>query len=163
MKSNQESVQDLINQLEASLNDAQAGIENTYMQLGRSRLRSESYEGIANFFRAYSEAWQMFFYQLDELGRPPDSLLSRRDERIDNFGRLARVYILKSNQQLYGNISLLSKCAFELGRASARGSVDDIRMASLHVQKAREEIRARWQEIIDQSRPYLMELDIPVK
>lgn len=137
----------ILDHLEEDLKSIHGELEQQFMDLGRHGLGSGFIEQFFHVMSRHHEAWSMLGYQFDMYG-PKVSLYGEKGELISTYNTSdAHTYVLKHVPWLHNNLKALALSCFELGIATSKGGVDDIKNASLAVARAREEIHTLWTQM----------------
>jgi hypothetical protein len=140
-------VEGLLKELESNLHNAYEQLEAEYMAEGRHRHNELFQNPNFGFFTVYHEAWATFVGRLQSLG----SEIVIRDEK----GYVLTMYttsdasfvIIKHLGSLYHRLQELAISCYSLGSVTEKGSVDQIKKASLAVARARGTIEEDWQQM----------------
>jgi hypothetical protein len=114
------------------------------MTAGRQRKPADATAQLFDILAQYHEAWSWFSHALENLGptiyiRDESGALTAQYTTHD-----ARVYIMKNIPWLYHKLRELAQACFLLGGVSVKGSVDDIKKATMAVGEARRELDELW-------------------
>ena len=142
-----QDVQWYLNALESSLQNVHQGIEHLYMDYGRYGRDAAADQQLFGYLAEYHEAWDLFADRLQSLG----DTIYIGDQKSEFRGSYAttdaRIYIIKHIRFLYSNLHTLADSCYQLGRVTAKGSVDEIKQASAAVAQARSEIQRLWEQM----------------
>lgn len=144
LASHQPEVWRFLNDLKARLDELQQAMEEAFMTAGRQRKPADATAQLFDILAQYHEAWSWFSHALENLGptiyiRDESGALTAQYTTHD-----ARVYIMKNIPWLYHKLRELAQACFLLGGVSVKGSVDDIKKATMAVGEARRELDELW-------------------
>ena len=140
-------VDGLLKELESNLHNAHEQLEAEYMAHGRHRHTEPFQNQNFGFFAVYHETWAIFVEKLQSLG----SEIVIRDEKGYELTRYrtsdASIVIIKHLHLLYRRLEELAISCYSLGSITEKGSVNQIKQASLAVARARGAIEEDWQQM----------------
>lgn len=133
---------------EQALKMVHQNIEREYMRLGRECKAEASY-AVFECLREYHTAWDLFLDRLQYHGDPTVIVGHEGKIMAKYSNNTARLYLVKNHYQFYSLLVELAKACHWLGRTSRgeQNDIDDLKDASIAVQKARENIAANWKKI----------------
>lgn len=138
----------LLNDLEQDLKVVHQNIEREYMRLGRESKAEVSY-AVFEYLRDYHTAWDIFLDRLHQRGDP--TVVVGYDGRVvaSYSNNTARVYLIKNYSSYYLLLAALAQACYRLGHASREDNIDELKDASIAVQRARENIAKTWDMVCD--------------
>ena len=140
-------VERFLKDLETSIHGVHQALERQFMDHGRHGREALADQQIFAILAEYHEAWDLFADRLQSLG---DTICMGDEKggiRASYATRDARIYIIKHLPWVYSNLHALAHSCHQLGRVSGKGSVDDLKKATMAVAQAREEIQRLWQQM----------------
>jgi hypothetical protein len=138
----------MLDRLESDLNAVHQNIQREFMRLGREYKAEVSYE-VFEYLREYHTAWDLFLDRLQYYGDP--TVIVGHDGSITArySNNTARIFLVKNHHHFYSMLVELAQACLWLGRTSRgdQNDIDDLKDASIAVQKARENIAENWVQI----------------
>jgi hypothetical protein len=154
LASHQPKIGLLLSDLKARLDDLQQAMEDAFMSAGRRQNPTDASAQLFDILAQYHEAWSWFSHRLEDLGpticiRDESGALTAQYTTLD-----ARVYIMKNIRWLYQHLRALSEACYLLGGVSGKGSVDDIKKATMMVGDARRALDDLWNRMREDALTY---------
>lgn len=144
----------LLSDLKARLDDLQQAMEEAFMTAGRRRKPADATAQLFDILAQNHDAWSWFSHRLEDLGpticiRDDSGTLTAQYTTHD-----ARVYVMKNIPWQYHNLRSLSEACYLLGGVSGKGSVDEIKKATMMVGDARRALDDLWHRMREDALTY---------